>query len=134
MRALERGALVLTTDAGAARLGGRLPSASSVRSLGEGRLRGSAILEAIRAEGHRRVLTEGGPTLMAAFMEERLIDQLFLTLSPLLAGRRSGDGRLSLLEGIELLPAHAGWARLLSLRTHGSHLFLRYVFSRSGEE
>ena len=134
VRTLQRGALVLTTDAGAARLGSRLPAASSVRSLGEGPLLGSAILGAIRAEGHHRVLTEGGPTLMASFTAERLIDQLFLTLSPLLAGRRSGDGRLSLLEGIELLPAAAGRARLLSVRSQGSHLFLRYALSRSGEE
>jgi riboflavin biosynthesis pyrimidine reductase len=132
--ALERGALVLTTDAGAVRLGGRLPGASSLRSLGAERPRGSAILEAVRAEGHRRVLTEGGPTLTAAFMEDRLVDELFLTLSPVLAGRRSGDARLGLLEGIELLPAAAEWARLLSVRVQGSHLFLRYGWSRSGEE
>jgi riboflavin biosynthesis pyrimidine reductase len=132
--ALERGALVLTTDTGAARLAGRLPQASSLRSLGPQQPRGAAILEAVRAEGHRRVLTEGGPTLMAAFMEDRLIDELFLTLSPLVAGRRSGDGRLALLEGVELLPGDTGWARLLSVRAHGSHLFLRYSFSRSGDE
>lgn len=132
-RSLQRGALVLTTDAGAARLAGRLPAASSVRSLGEGPLRGSTILEAIRAEGHRRVLTEGGPTLMATFTAEHLVDQLFLTLSPLLAGRRSGDGRLGLLEGIQLLPAGAGRARLLSVRTQGSHLFLRYALHRFAE-
>jgi riboflavin biosynthesis pyrimidine reductase len=132
--ALERGALVLTTDAGAAALAGRLPRASSLRSLGPETPRGAAILEAVRSEGHRRVLTEGGPTLMAAFMEDRLVDELFLTLSPLFAGRRSGDGRLGLLEGVELLPGDPAWARLVSLRTHGSHLFLRYAFSRSGDE
>ena len=42
--------------------------------------------------------------------------------------------RLGLLEGVELLPDAAGWGRLLSVRAHGSHLFLRYAFSRSGEE
>jgi riboflavin biosynthesis pyrimidine reductase len=132
--ALERGALVLTTDAGAARLAGQLPGASSLRSLGPEPLPGAAILEAVRAEGHRRVLTEGGPTLMAAFIEDGLLDELFLTLSPLLAGRRSGDGRLALVEGVHLLPDDPRWSRLLSARAHGSHLFLRYAFSRSGQE
>jgi riboflavin biosynthesis pyrimidine reductase len=132
--ALERGALVLTTDVGAARLAGRLPGASSLRSLGPEPPLGAAILEAVRTEGHRRVLTEGGPTLTAAFVEDRVLDELFLTLSPLFAGRRSGDGRLSLLEGLHLLPGDPGWARLLSVRAHGSHLFLRYSFSRSGDE
>jgi riboflavin biosynthesis pyrimidine reductase len=132
-RALERGALILTTDAGAARLGSRLPSASRLRSLGPDPPSGSAILAAVRAEGHRRVLTEGGPTLLGGFVRDQLLDELFLTLSPVLAGRKAEDGRLSLLEGVELLPAAGRWARLLSVRAHGAHLFLRYEFNRSGE-
>jgi riboflavin biosynthesis pyrimidine reductase len=133
-RALQRGALVLTTDRGAARLAGRLPPVSSLRSLGPEPPTGTAILEAVRAEGHRRVLTEGGPTLLAAFMDDHLVDELFLTLSPLVAGRRSGNGRLGLLEGADLLPGGGQWGRLLSVRAHGSHLFLRYAFSRSADE
>jgi riboflavin biosynthesis pyrimidine reductase len=133
-RSLELGALVLTTDEGASRLAHRLPTASRVRSLGAGPPSGTAILEAARAEGHRRLLTEGGPTLLGHFLADQVLDELFLTLSPLVAGRSSGDGRLSLVEGIELLPGTGGWAALLSVRVHGSHLFLRYGFKRSGEE
>jgi riboflavin biosynthesis pyrimidine reductase len=134
VRSLEQGALVLTTDKGASRLAGRLPAASRLRSLGGERPSGAAILEAVRAEGHRRLLTEGGPTLLAHFVQDQVLDQLFLTLSPLVAGRRANDGRLSLVEGIELLPGASRWATLLSVRAHGSHLFLRYGFKRSGEE
>lgn len=133
-RALEAGALVLTTEAGAARLRGRLPAASSARAVGRGPLSAAAILAAVRAEGHRRVLTEGGPTLLARFAADGALDELFLTLSPVLAGRRSGDGRLGLLEGVRLLPGDGRWARLLSVRASGAHLFLRYAFSRSGAE
>lgn len=125
-RALQEGALVLTTDAGAARLAGRLPPASRVRSLGPHAPRGRDILAAVRAEGHRRVLTEGGPTLLGRLVADRLVDELFLTLSPVLAGRRSGDGRLGLLEGVRLLPDDGRWAQLRSLRAASSHLFLRY--------
>jgi riboflavin biosynthesis pyrimidine reductase len=134
IRALQAGALVLTTDEGASRLAGRLPAASQIRSLGPQPPDGSAILEAVRSEGHRRVLTEGGPRLLGALVQAGRLDQLFLTLSPVLAGRRAGDGRLGLLEGVELLPAAGRWARLLSAREHGGHLFLRYSLSRSGEE
>lgn len=133
-RALQAGALVLTTDAGAARLRGHLPAASSVRAAGSGQLTSAAILAAIRAEGHRRVLTEGGPRLLARFAAEGALDELFLTLSPVLAGRRSGDGRLGLLEGVRLLPGEGRWGRLRSVRASGAHLFLRYAFSRSGAE
>jgi riboflavin biosynthesis pyrimidine reductase len=133
-RALEAGALVLTTEAGARRLRGRLPAASSLRALGSERPSAAALLAAVRAEGHLRVLAEGGPTLLGHLAAEGLLDELFLTLSPVLAGRRAGDGRLSLLEGVELLPAGGRWARLRSVRAAGSHLFLRYAFSRSGAE
>jgi riboflavin biosynthesis pyrimidine reductase len=53
------------------------------------------------------------------------VDELFLTVSPLLAGR--GDAaRLSLVEGVELIPQTRVAGRLRSVRAHGSHLFLRY--------
>ena len=80
------------------------------------------------------MLTEGGPTLLARLVADGALDELFCTLSPVLAGRRSGDGRLGLLEGVQLLPADGRWARLVSLRTAGSHLFLRYSLRRSGAE
>jgi riboflavin biosynthesis pyrimidine reductase len=131
-RALEAGALVLTTEAGAGRLRGRLPATCSVRSLGPDRPSAAALLAAVRAEGHRRVLTEGGPTLLGRIAAGGLLDDLFLTLSPVLAGRRAGDGRLGLLEGVSLLPDAGSWARLRSVRAAGSHLFLRYSFERPG--
>jgi riboflavin biosynthesis pyrimidine reductase len=133
-RALEAGALVITTDAGARRLGTRLPATNRVQSLGSGPLEARAILDAIRAEGSRRVLTEGGPRLLATFVGGGVLDELFLTLSPVLAGRDSGESRLGLIEGITLLPEAGRWARLRSLRRSGSHLFLRYSLKRSGAE
>jgi riboflavin biosynthesis pyrimidine reductase len=125
--ALEAGVLVLTTDSGAGRLRGHLPSASTVRSLGAGIPTAAAIVAALRAEGHRRVLTEGGPTLLGQLLAEDQLDELFITLSPVLAGRQPGDGRLSLAEGHHLLPPPGRWAHLRSLRQSGSHLFLRYA-------
>lgn len=125
-RALQSEALVITTDAGARRLAHRLPAGCVVRSLGSGAPSGQQILDAVRTEGHRRVLTEGGPTLLSRFIADRALDELFLTLAPVIAGRRSGDGRLGLVEGGTFLPDAGRWARLLSLRRAGSHLFLRY--------
>ncbi len=133
-RALEAGALVLTTDAGAERLGGRLPATCRVLSLGAVAPSGRDVVTAVRAEGHRRVLTEGGPSFLAGLVADHALDELFLTLSPVLAGRRSGDGRLGLIEGVQLLPEHGRWLRLRSLRASGSHLFLRYALSRPGAE
>jgi riboflavin biosynthesis pyrimidine reductase len=122
--ALEEGALVLTTDAGEAALRGRLPSASSVISLGP-TLHVRDAVATLRARGHGVILSEGGPTMAGSLTGANLLDELFLTLSPLLAGRE-GDERLSLVEGVELLPERRVEGRLLGVRRGGSHLFLRY--------
>ena len=43
------------------------------------------------------------------------------------AGGYQADGRLGVLEGVDLLSEQARWATLRSVRAHGSHLFLRYA-------
>jgi riboflavin biosynthesis pyrimidine reductase len=122
--ALEEGALVLTTDAGESALRGRIPSASTVVSLGP-TLRVRDAVAALRARGHGLLLSEGGPTMAGSLAGAELLDELFLTLSPLLAGRNGGE-RLSLVQGVELLPGRRVEAQLLGVRRGGSHLFLRY--------
>ena len=63
--------------------------------------------------------------MFGALAAAGLVEELFLTLSPLLAGRAGTERRLSLLEGAELLPGR-GDCDLLTLRRAGSQLFLRY--------
>ena len=132
-RALSEGALVLTSQAGAARLRGILPGAAEVVGLPgeEGRIALRDAVSELRSRGHETILTEGGPHVIGELLRESLLDELFLTLSPVLAGR--AQGRLGLVEGIELLPAAGAWAELASLRRHGSHLFLRYVLREASE-
>jgi len=84
-----------------------------------------AALRELRERGCRRILCEGGPTLFGSLLSEGLADELFVTISPLLAG----DG-LSLVEGIELLPHRRTAATLAGVRRDGSHLFLRYRLER----
>jgi riboflavin biosynthesis pyrimidine reductase len=129
---LESGALVLTSERGAEALAGRLPSAASVLSLGgELTVEPRAVVDVLRERGHRLVLAEAGPNLFGAFVAAGLVDELFLTLSPLLAGRMLQDGRYSLVEGAKLLPDRTEPARLLSVRRDGAHLFLRYALPSS---
>jgi riboflavin biosynthesis pyrimidine reductase len=122
--AFAAGAIVLTTDAGATRLAGELPGRAIV-ALGE-TVDAARAIEALRERGHRLILSEGGPHAVAPFLEARLVDELFLTISPLLAGRVDGDGRLALVEGADLLPGGPLQARLTGIRRDGGHLFLRY--------
>ncbi|MDQ2628854.1 MAG: dihydrofolate reductase family protein, partial [Actinomycetota bacterium] len=46
----------------------------------------AAVLAALAARGHYRVLTEGGPTLLGSFVERDLLDELCLTVAPYLVG------------------------------------------------
>ena len=84
----------------------------------------SAIAE-LRSRGYDVLLTEGGPHVVGQLIEEHLLDEAFLTLSPVVAGRGK-EKRLGMVEGVELLPANGAWGRLLSARRHGDYLFLRY--------
>ncbi|MGH3808512.1 MAG: RibD family protein [Pseudonocardiaceae bacterium] len=127
--AFQAGALVLTTTHGAARLEGQLPDASRVLVLGERpRLTGRAIMETLYAKGYGVILTEGGPQFLADLLAENLLDELFLTVSPVLAGRIEGQSRPGLIQGLEFPPSNLPAATLLSVRQHDSHLFLRYRF------
>jgi len=88
-----------------------------------GKLEPAEIVSAIRRDGHRRILCEGGPRLFAGLLAAKLVDEIFLTLSPKLFGRWPDDGRKALTEARDLAGAPL---TLVSVRKHGSHLFLRY--------
>ncbi len=119
-----RDAIVVTTPAGEARLRGRLPPTARVEA---GPIRLAALLERLRVQGYRRILTEGGPTLASQLAADGLLDELFLTRSPTLFGRTAGDGRKGLIEGVDLAGRRVD---LLGVRRHESYLFLRYVCVR----
>ena len=81
-----------------------------------------ALFAELRARGVRSLLCEAGPTLHGALHRERLVDELFLTVAPLLTGDPGEPtivegGRLP--EGVDL--------RLEAVLRHGSELFLRYA-------
>jgi riboflavin biosynthesis pyrimidine reductase len=124
---LRERTLVLTSKAGAERLDGRLPRSATVVPIGQAEtLEPVDAVEALRATGHQQILCEGGPHLFAGMVADGLVDELFLTISPLLAGRASQPDRPGLVEGVEFLPGRTIAGRLLSLRRWQSHLFLRY--------
>jgi riboflavin biosynthesis pyrimidine reductase len=124
--ALERGATVITTAAGARALENRLPAGSEMVVMGDsGPLHLPGALDELRDRGLSVLVTEGGPLLMGQLMQQRLLDEAFLTISPLFAGR-DGERRPGMVDGAELLPRPGIWSRLLSVRRHGDHLFVRY--------
>jgi riboflavin biosynthesis pyrimidine reductase len=112
-------AIVLTTERGAEELHG---VAREVVAVNDGHVVDlPTAIATLRARGYALILSEGGPTVFGELVARACVDELFLTVSPLLAGRGLG-----LVEGVELLPEMTDRADLLSVRAHGDHLFLRY--------
>jgi riboflavin biosynthesis pyrimidine reductase len=125
--ALQQGALVLTGERGAGRLRNRLPRAATILTLGaEAPVDAAAAVVALRRRHHELILCEGGPTTFGALVAAGLVDELFLTTSPLLAGRSTDGSRSALIEHAALLPGTTVEGSLLTLRRAGSHLFARY--------
>ena len=122
-------AWIFTTPTGERTLRARLPTSARLSVVDSDRVDARQVLDTLRAEGMNRVLTEGGPSLFAELVRERLVDELFLTSSPALFGRFPHDQRRSLCDGLDLGGAQLD---LLSVRRHGSHLFQRYALCPSG--
>jgi len=124
---LERGALILTTRSAAPGIRASVPAASEVVAVSDGdRVDPAAAIEALRRRGHSVVLSEAGPNVFGSMLAAGLVDELFLTVSPLIGGHGAGEP-LSLVEGVALLPEAHVRGRLLSIRRQGEHLFVRYA-------
>jgi riboflavin biosynthesis pyrimidine reductase len=78
----------------------------------------------LRAAGIRSLLCEGGPHLNATLFDEGLVDELFLTIAPTVAG--AGES-LTIVEGHALPKAID--LHLLTAHEADGHLFLRYRVS-----
>lgn len=79
--------------------------------------------------GIESVLVEGGPRLNGSLISRGLVDELFLTLAPMLIGGSSGDPQ-TIVEGY--LPKTVA-LRLISVHLATDELFLRYSL-RSPED
>lgn len=79
--------------------------------------------------GVKLLLHEGGPILFSSFLRGDLVDELFLTVAPQIAGEGARRDRPNFSGPISWGPNDALWGSLLSVKRGGSgHLFLRYGF------
>ncbi len=85
----------------------------------------AAALADLRARGVRALLSEGGPTLFRGLLADDLVDELFLTLSPMITG---DEAELAIVSGARLaLPTRLELRWVLRAE---SELFLRYATVR----
>jgi riboflavin biosynthesis pyrimidine reductase len=135
-------AVILTAQAGAAKLAPQQGSHPHVRILvaGEGKVVDlpAAMQLLWRELGIKLLLCEGGPTLYGYMSRAGLIDEKFLTISPVEAGQiipeeqevglLEGPGRLrpTTFSAPGFTPDKAPWWTWISCRKVGDHEFNRY--------
>ncbi len=129
--------VVVTTPAGRdelTRRGAATLSSVEVRALNSksgnsssGSIDPLAILELLQAQfGVKTLLHEGGPTLFGQFLAAEAVDELFLTLSPQIAGRKGDSARPAIAQGVEFVPDSAPRLQMLSAKAKDAYLYLRY--------
>jgi riboflavin biosynthesis pyrimidine reductase len=85
-------------------------------------LRLRAVLADLRGRGVRALASEGGPTLLGSLLRDGLVDELFLTIAPVLRG---DDTEPPVVAGRPFPSPRA--LRLLWALHHRGELYLRYA-------
>ena len=115
--------IVITTEAAPAERRAAAARTAEVIVAGEHSVDLPAAVAALAGRGYQRMLTEGGPWLLAQLIEAGLVDELCLTISPLLAG--PGAGRI--VTGAGPLPGGARPVTLGHVLAQEGHLLCRYT-------
>jgi len=134
-------ALILTTNAGAARLQGRISQERLIIAGQDKTINLPEAMRMLRMEmGVEHLLCEGGPTLYGSMARAGLIDEKFVTVSPVEIGllvppeqdvTPAGTGaQLNVRPTTFMFPGFtketAPWWRWMSCRRVGDHQFNRY--------
>ena len=124
--------VVITTSAGRdelTRRGAAALDSVEVRALNSssGSIAPREILQLLQSQfGVKTLLHEGGPTLFGQFLAADAVDELFLTLSPQIAGRERDVTRPALVQGVQFMPDSAPWFQMISVKQQAAHLYLHY--------
>ena len=124
--------VVITTSAGRdelTRRGAAALGSVEIHALdsSSGSITPQAILHLLESQfGVKTLLHEGGPTLFGQFLAAEAVDELFLTLSPQIAGRKGDASRPAVLQGVEFTPDSAPWFQMVSAKEKAAYLYLRY--------
>jgi len=123
--------LIATTDQGMQRARAVLGERGWVRYFTTGdNVDQPAVMQQLRAEGVQTLLCEGGPQIYASLLRDKLIDDAFVTISPIIVGADRELERPSLVEGVAFPTDQPPQLRLLSVHRHGSYLYLHSRYAR----
>ena len=122
--------IIITTES--ARPGRRRAAAArnaEVIVAGEASVDLKAAVDALAERGHQRISCEGGPHLLTQLADAGLLDELCLTVSPLMAG--PGAGRI-VTGGLPMPGGGTLPFTLVHVLEDEGHLLCRYVRRRAG--
>ncbi len=118
--ALPRTIVLTTSQAPADRVATAAKTADVIVA-GDEEVSANAAVDKLAELGHRRILVEGGPSLLGQLISANLLDEVCVTISPLIAG---GHGpRMIVKHG----PAAVTGLRLAALIEDDGFLLSRYV-------
>lgn len=120
------GTIVITSGVAAADRRAAAGAHAEVILAGEQRVDVPAAVAALAGRGHRRILAEGGPHLLGQLAAAGLIDELCVTVSPVLA---SGSAGRIIQPGPTGSDGRAG-LELAHVLADGGYLFCRYLVQR----
>jgi riboflavin biosynthesis pyrimidine reductase len=112
--------VVVTADDADPQARARVGDVADVVALPRSELGGRGISAALHARGLRRLLCEGGPGLLRTFTADDAVDEIDLTLAPVMPASHGAPDRGN------AAPLPSGF-RLVGLLEHESFLFARYL-------
>lgn len=121
--------IVLTTRAAPAERRALVSRTARVVVAGDDEVDLRAALTALTSLGYQRVLTEGGPHLLRQVIEAGLLDELCLTVSPMLTA--AAAGRIVAAPG-RRRAGQPGRLTLAHVLVDDGHLLCRYLSQRPG--
>lgn len=86
----------------------------------------SQLIHYLKEKGHKHVFIDGGPTLIAQLLQEKVLDEIHLTIAPKIFGSLP-DKTLTMVEGILFSPDRVPQFELVSVDKIGNEVILRYV-------
>jgi riboflavin biosynthesis pyrimidine reductase len=118
---------VVTSAAGAVKVRAAHPLVTAVEVGDDVGASGAGVVAAVtRSLGPGLLLCEGGPSLFGSLLADHAVHELFLTISPRIAGRDHDQPRPGVVAGWAGAPGALRNAAIESVRRSDDHLFLRY--------
>lgn len=118
--------LIFTVSEAPAERRAALSEVAEIVDVGETVVDPAVVRAQLEARGHRRIHSEGGPTLFGAFLEAGVVDELCLTLAPTL----EAGSAMRITQAPQSAPTAMELAGVLR---GGDELLLRYTKSGGGD-